>query len=215
MDWLSAVCTVMLRPLRASSTARFCNVRSENMSKLADVLKDEVRRLARKELKTLSGQTSKTLSRYRKDIAELKRQNTVQARRIAVLQARQRKLEAGGSEDGGKALRFSPRSVRTQRDRLGLSAENYGQLVGVSGVTICNWEQGKARPKAAQLAALASVRGIGKSDAVARLAEAPDPAATTKKTAEKKAAKKKVAKNKAGKKTAGKRAASKKAAAKR
>ena len=66
-------------------------------------------------------------------------------------------------------VRFSSRSVKAQRDRLGFSAKDYGLLVGVSGLTIYNWEQDKSRPRQAQLAALAAVRGIGKREALARL----------------------------------------------
>jgi DNA-binding transcriptional regulator YiaG len=55
-------------------------------------------------------------------------------------------------------VRFSAKSVRSQRRRLGLSAEDYGKLVGVSPLTIHHWEQGKARPRKAQLAALVAVR---------------------------------------------------------
>ena len=50
-----------------------------------------------------------------------------------------------------------------------MSASAYGRLVGVSGMTIYNWEQGKSRPKEPQLAALVAVRSIGKRDAKARL----------------------------------------------
>ena len=52
------------------------------------------------------------------------------------------------------------------RDR---SAASYGKLVGVSGQTIYHWEQGKARPRAAQLERLASVREFGKQQAAERL----------------------------------------------
>ena len=45
----------------------------------------------------------------------------------------------------------------------------YGKLVGVSPLTIFNWEKGKNRPQAAQLAALVAVRGIGKREAMQRL----------------------------------------------
>ena len=68
-----------------------------------------------------------------------------------------------------EGIRYSARSVRAQRKRLGLSAEQYGRLVGVSGLTIYHWEHGKARPRKAQLAALIAVRGIGKRDALKRL----------------------------------------------
>ena len=39
------------------------------------------------------------------------------------------------------------------------------------GLTIYNWEQEKARPRKAQLAALVAVRGIGKREALLKLAE--------------------------------------------
>jgi len=40
-----------------------------------------------------------------------------------------------------------------------------------AGVTIYNWEHEKARPRKAQLAALVAVRGIGKREALKKLAE--------------------------------------------
>jgi DNA-binding transcriptional regulator YiaG len=61
--------------------------------------------------------------------------------------------------------------VKAQRSRLGLSTADYGKLVGVSGLTIYNWEQEKSRPRKAQLAALVAVRGIGKKEALMKLAE--------------------------------------------
>ena len=70
-----------------------------------------------------------------------------------------------------EGVRFSARSVKAQRQRIGLSAADYGKLVGVSGLTINNWEHGKARPRKAQLAALIVVRGIGKREAMMKLAE--------------------------------------------
>jgi DNA-binding transcriptional regulator YiaG len=60
--------------------------------------------------------------------------------------------------------------VKAQRERLGLSAADYAKLVGVSSLTIYNWEQGKTRPRQEQLAALVAVRGIGKREAIKRLA---------------------------------------------
>ncbi len=61
--------------------------------------------------------------------------------------------------------------MKAQRSRLGLSAADYGKLVGVSGLTIYNWEHEKARPRKAQLTALVAVRGIGKREALLKLAE--------------------------------------------
>lgn len=65
--------------------------------------------------------------------------------------------------------RYSARSVAAQRKRLGLSAADYAKLVGVSELTIYNWESGKTRPRQEQFAALVAVRGIEKREALKRL----------------------------------------------
>jgi transcriptional regulator with XRE-family HTH domain len=67
-------------------------------------------------------------------------------------------------------VRFSPRWGKAQRRRLKLSAADYGKLVGVAGLTIYHWEAGKSRPRKAQLDSLVAVRGIGKREALAKLA---------------------------------------------
>jgi hypothetical protein len=48
-------------------------------------------------------------------------------------------------------------------------------LIGVSGLTIYNWESGSTRPRDSQLPAIAAARALGKRDAQARLAEATAP----------------------------------------
>ena len=56
------------------------------------------------------------------------------------------------------------------RDRLGLSAERFGKLIGVTGQSIYAWEAGRSVPRAKQLEAIAALRGIGKKEVRARLA---------------------------------------------
>ena len=141
------------------------------MSNLAAALKEEVCRLARKEIRSQVGSTKQAVAQHRREIAALKRQVHAQQKKIAFLEGQERKRVAEPSSSNGDVenVRFSARSVKSQRDRLALSAKDYGLLVGVSGLTIYNWEQGKSRPRQAQLAALAAVRGIGKREALARL----------------------------------------------
>ena len=67
------------------------------------------------------------------------------------------------------STRFSARSVRAQRQRAGLSAAHYAQLVGVSPLTIYNWEHGKSRPRNGQFEKLLALRGMGKREARAKL----------------------------------------------
>ena len=55
------------------------------------------------------------------------------------------------------------------RKRLGLSAADFGLLVGATGQSIYKWETGKAKPGPQALAAIASLRGIGRREVEARL----------------------------------------------
>jgi DNA-binding transcriptional regulator YiaG len=66
-------------------------------------------------------------------------------------------------------VRFTATGLRSQRKRLGLSATDYAQLVGVSAQSIYNWEREITRPRKEQIAILAALRGMGKKEAQARL----------------------------------------------
>jgi DNA-binding XRE family transcriptional regulator len=142
------------------------------MTTLAIALKDEIRRLARKEIKVQTGKHARAVAQYRREIARLKRQQREQERKIAFLEGQARRsphLPAGVAEQNGEA-RFSARSVKAQRHRAGLSAADYAKLVGVSALTVYNWEHNKSRPRQEQFAALVALRGLGKRDAQAKLA---------------------------------------------
>ncbi len=142
------------------------------MPNIAAVLKEEIRRLAKKEVRAHTTATKHAVAQYRRDIAKLKRLVREQQARMAFFakQLPSCRDQPQAAEEPLAGLRYSARSVRAQRGRLGFSAEDYGKLVGVSGLTIYNWEHGKARPRKAQLAALVAVRGIGKREALKRLA---------------------------------------------
>jgi DNA-binding transcriptional regulator YiaG len=143
------------------------------MPNIAAVLKDEICRLARREIKSQVGKTQKAAAQYRRDIAQLKRVLGEQEKEIKSLrrEVQQQQGEPQTGEEPLEGVRYSARSVKAQRKRLGLSAADYGKLVGVSGLTIYNWEHEKARPRKAQFAALLAVRGIGKREAAKKLAE--------------------------------------------
>ena len=52
--------------------------------------------------------------------------------------------------------------------RLELGAGDFGKL-SVSAQLMCKWESEKARPRAEQIAKLASLRGVGKREVAARM----------------------------------------------
>jgi DNA-binding transcriptional regulator YiaG len=138
---------------------------------LATALREEIRRLARKELREQVGATVKAAAQHRRDLAELKRQVRRLQRSVGFLEGQERRrLGQKPPAEKAEGVRFSAKGVRTHRQRLGLSAKNYGRLVGVSGLTVYHWEAGRSRPRAQQLAALVAVRGLGKREAMKRLA---------------------------------------------
>ncbi len=106
----------------------------------------------------------------RRDLAEFKRTTAARTRRIAFLEKQEKKrIATAPSAKSAEGARFSPKWVKSNRKKLGLSAADYAHLVGCSALTVYNWEQGKSKPRAKQLAALVEVRGLGKREALRRL----------------------------------------------
>jgi DNA-binding transcriptional regulator YiaG len=144
------------------------------MANFASALKEEITRLARKETRTDTGSLKKTSAQQRSDIAALKRRVSDLERQVATLA---KKLSKGAStspaEDMSAKIRYSAKSLISQRKRLGLSAAELGVLLDVSTQTIYNWEAGTTRPRDQQVAMIAALRGMGKREVAAKLAERP------------------------------------------
>jgi DNA-binding transcriptional regulator YiaG len=140
------------------------------MPNVAVVLRDEIRRLARKEIREHVGPLKKTNAELRRTVAALKRDVAALQRSLKFLEQQESRRLASKPKQGEAAgVRFSPKWLKADRKRLGLSAKDYGRLVGVAALTIYNWEGGKSKPRARQLASWAKVRGIGKREAQRRL----------------------------------------------
>ena len=148
------------------------------MPNIATVFKSEISRLARKEVRENSDGLKKTLAAQRTEIASLKR-------RLLELEGVVKKLTKGAgtvadrptavagnesAESSATGLRFRAKGMAANRMRLGLSAADFGLLVGATGQSVYAWESGKAKPRPQALAAIAALRGIGKLEAEARLA---------------------------------------------
>jgi len=138
------------------------------MTNIASVLKSEISRIARKEVRAEIDSLKKASVQYRSAIAQLRRE-------VADLQRQLKR--AGGSDAASEARatksaaadtprRFSATRLAAHRTKLGLSAAAYGKLVGMSGATVYLWEQGKSRPNEEQLQRLAVVRTLGRRAAL-------------------------------------------------
>lgn len=141
------------------------------MPNIATVLKAEISRLARKEIRAEMAATKKAAARHRREIAELKRQLKAQAKQIAALEKGDKQAKSAAPEAEVVNVRFAPKWVRNHREKLQLSQADYAALIGVSALTIYNWESGKTRPAAKQLAAWGAVKPLGKREAWKRLEE--------------------------------------------
>ena len=140
------------------------------MANIASALRDEITRLSRKEIKQQVEPLKKTNAQLRRTVSALKNDVAALQRTLRFLETQEkRRLEVPPQPDETKTVRFSPNWLKSDRKRLGLSAEDYGRLIGVSSVTVYSWENGKSKPSAQRLAAWAEVRGIGKREAKQRL----------------------------------------------
>ena len=133
------------------------------MPNFASVLKDEILRLARKEVRKELEGLKKASVQYRSDIAGLKRRVAALDKQVARQEKKgPKKVEADAEGGASTRFRFSAKRLAAQRQKLGLSAGDMGTLIGVSAQTIYHWEAGKTRPRQSQLAAIAAIRGLGK-----------------------------------------------------
>jgi DNA-binding transcriptional regulator YiaG len=139
------------------------------MPNIASVLKAEISRLARREIRSELASLHKASSQHRATIAALRRE-VEQLRKQLRSVGKASQVATASSDEGSVLRRFRPAGLAAHRKKLGLSAQDYGALVGVSGQTIYHWEEGQ-RPRTAQLEALAAVRGMGKREAASRLAQ--------------------------------------------
>lgn len=143
------------------------------MPNIAVVLKEEIARLARKELRA-------EVEPLRKAITALKQDATASKKRIKELETELRQVKkltqkgavVGSSDiDEGtvRGARFSAKGLASNRRRLGLSAEDFALLAGATAQSIYAWERGSATPRSDSIAAIAGLRGIGKREVAQRL----------------------------------------------
>lgn len=136
------------------------------------VFKEEVRRLARKEIKDAAGdlksdlvKTKKIVAGLRQEITELRRENKRMARILA-------KSEPSAPEpETVDRSRISSKMIRSLRSRLGLTQAEFAQLVGVSGQAVYQWEakEGRLNLRSGPKARVIEARGMGVREARARL----------------------------------------------
>lgn len=151
------------------------------MPDFKQTFQDEVRRLARKELKALDEKISeqkKTINALLKRVNELEKKQAVPAAAAVTPAA------APAEEDKGRKIRFSAKSLQKFRKKFAISQKALAALLDVTPFTVSHWEIGKNRPRTPQIAAFYSLMKLGKRKLYALIAEkAPGELPETKKKA--------------------------------
>jgi DNA-binding transcriptional regulator YiaG len=151
------------------------------MPNIASLLKEEIARISRKQSRSETEPLKKASAHYRSEIAQLKRRIQALEQQIKRLGKSPGASGRGGrasssaaaesEEDSGRQIRYSAKSLASQRKRLGLSAAALAKIIGVSALSIYKWESGNTRPRRKQIEAIAALRDMGRRDVQKRLEE--------------------------------------------
>jgi DNA-binding transcriptional regulator YiaG len=141
------------------------------VANLTSALKDEITRLARKEIKAETEALKKATSQYRSEIADLKRRATVLEKQQSKLGKVVSRNEVPKPEVDPSKIRFIAKGFKSMRERLGLTAKQISVLLDISPPTIYNWEAGISKPKKPQLIRIAHLRTMSKNDVADVLAQ--------------------------------------------
>ncbi len=144
------------------------------MPNFTKLFQEEVRRLARKELKG-------AFARAQKGGVELKRALAGVKKRLSAIERNQKQLmrqagadtasTTGEPEGASPRLRISSTTIRTLRDRLRLTQTEFAKLVGVSGQSVYQWERrgGRLHLRHATLERIREIKSLGAREARKRL----------------------------------------------
>ncbi|MBE6387088.1 MAG: helix-turn-helix domain-containing protein [Lentisphaerae bacterium] len=144
------------------------------MPDLKNLLNDEIRRLARKEIRIALEPLTAQIANQKKTISDLKKQ-------IVDLEKLMRKAnpekiaeieEAAENED--TKIRLNAAGIIRIRKKHKLTQSELAKLLGVATHTVSIWELGKSAPRAAMKQKICDLRSVGKREINARLAAAAD-----------------------------------------
>jgi len=159
------------------------------MPDFKQTFQEEVRRLARKELKAFEekiNEQKKTINALLKRVNELEKKQSAAA--PAVASDAEKTLAASAQDGKGRKARFSPKSIAKFRKKYSISQKALAKLLDVTPFTVSHWEIGKNRPRPSQIEAFAKLAKLGKRKLLALVAEKAPEELPAKKPAEKKKA---------------------------
>ena len=165
------------------------------MGKVESIIKSEIVRLAKREMKQdfvpLSREVRSlkiTISQLRKAVQGLQRL-AAQQEKIAGGQ----KLPLDAAPEEVKKARFSPRLIKSLRKKLGVTQKEMALLAGVTVGAIFQWEKGMFEPRGEKKKILVALRRLRRREARKLLEERSAKMAPEKKSRPKRRARRKAA----------------------
>ena len=148
------------------------------MPNVAQVLRDEITRLARKEIRAACDPLRKQVRALRQTVKSQQETITRVDKALAKVATLSSDTSASlyAPEEEKTRARVTPASIKRHRTRLKLSQAELGTLLDVSTNTIVRWEAGTSKPRVQHRAALLKMRGLGRREVTKMLEECKRPA---------------------------------------
>ena len=143
---------------------------------IKQVLNDEIRRLARKEIKATLIPLFETVSALKKQVAEQKRQIAVLEKRCAAAEPETVAAPVPAAAKDKKQIRLNAAGILRLRNKLGLTQGEFAKVLGVAMHTVSVWEQGRRVPHHSHKVRICALRNLGKRE-IKKMLKQPEAAA--------------------------------------
>ena len=145
------------------------------MPSIATLLREEISKIARKEVQDQVRELKQTVREQRDAIARLEKQvgraKAKAATKPAAAKPAAKVRKPAGDTDRRKQLRIAPDTIKKHRKRLKLSQAELGKILNVSTNTVLRWEAGTSKPRSKHLPGLDQLRTISKRELKQQLSE--------------------------------------------
>jgi len=136
------------------------------MGKVEGIIKSEIVRLAKKEVRKVSRPLGRDLRSLKSVVSQLRR-TVLGLQRITTSQ--QKELQKGKAVleaplEEVKESRFSPRLIRSLRRHLGITQKELAILTGVTVGAAHLWESGQFKPSMKKKAVMVALRKLGRRE---------------------------------------------------
>ena len=136
------------------------------MGKVEGIIKSEIARLAKKEVRKVSVPLGRDVRSLKGVVSQLRR-TVLGLQRITASQQKELgkgKMVLEAPPEEVKESRFSPRLIRSLRRHLGITQKELAVLAGVTVGAVHLWESGQFKPSMKKKSAMVALRKLGRRE---------------------------------------------------